>query len=495
MKPNEMSSKIISSLTLNCFDKYFCAHGSWSTIAHVAHLTGNHSILINNAFNAIQYLLKRHPHMRTRLRVDGDQNLLEFFEYDSECLPSDLFFSNVEAVDDSWKKIVEHRCNQDPYSNDGTIIFPLFHFMVLSDSKQPNDSGFHLIVFQNHCASDGRSGFTLINDFLTLATTQNLLSTSEPLNTEILPSLSEMIPRPFGLLYSMISFIARQVYKYKLRQLARPRIPVKSIPHLDCHVSKFGIQRYRMKFLFASSSSNLFSNLRQQCRLHEVTLNGPLFACLLLAVHHCFPLKDNTRLQPFGIAANFDMRSRLPRSPLTLSSVGYFAALSEVKFCRSISIRSTRFWSFARECMIITAKQLGCIGVPIVMNMFIDITKHEGQFDQFNRLFPDGRLSEFGFSNIGKYPHSCEYNQGEIRLKGLHVITNLSLYRASSLFFVTCAGNGQLDFSLAHEMESDEKAKEFFDYYMDLIETCAHSAYCNVETTLDQLLQTASINA
>ena len=491
---NEMSSKIRSSLILNCFDKYLCADGSWSTIAHVAHLSGNASILIKNAFSAIQCLLKRHPRMRARLRANNDQHLLEFFEYDSNCLLSDLFFSSVEAADDSWQKIVEDQCNQDPYSNDGTIIFPLFHFMVLSNSKQSNDSGyFHLIVFQNHCASDGRSGFILINDFLTLATTQNLLSISEPLTTEILPTLSDMIPRPFGPLYPIISFITKEVYKHKLRQLARPRIPVKPIPHP--HASEFGIQRYRMKFLFASSSSNLYSNLRQQCRLHGVTLNGPLFACLLLAVHHCFPLNDNTRLQPFGIAANFDMRSRLPRSPLTLSSVGYFAALSEVKFYRSISIASAQFWSFARKCMITTEKQLGCIGVPTVMNTFVDIVEHENQFDQFNRLSSDGQQSEFVFSNIGKYPHSCEYNQGEIRLNGLHVISSFSLYRASSTLFITCAGNGQLDFSLAHEMESDEKAKEFFDYYMNLIETCAHSAYCNVETTLDQLLQTASINA
>jgi hypothetical protein len=489
MSRDEMSSKVVSSLTLNCFQKYSCAHGSWATISHAAHLIGNPSILINNASNAIQCLLKRHPRMRTRLRVDNDQYLLDFFEYNSEYLSSDLFFSTVETNHDSWKEIVEHRCNQDPYSNDGTIIFPLFHFMILFNSEQSNDNGFHLIIFENHCASDGRSGFVLINDFLTLATTPNLLVTSETLNTEILPSISAMIPRPFGPLYPVPLFIAKKVFKYELRQLVRPRIPVKAIPHADCNPSKFGIQRYKMKFLFASSSSNLYPTLYQQCRLHEVTLNGPLFACLLLSIHHCFPLDNNTQLVPFGISCNFDMRSRLPQSPLTPSSVGCFAGISEVKFFRSLSIESTRFWTFAHKCMTITRDQLNRIGVPLIMHMFADITEHERDFDQFNRLFPEGRQSEFAFSNIGKYPFSCEYNQGEIQLKGLHFINNSSLYRASSLMFVSCAGDGQLDYSFAHEMESEEKAKEFFDYYVHLIEICADNARCKDETTLDQLLK------
>jgi hypothetical protein len=299
-----------------------------------------------------------------------------------------------------------------------------------------------------------------------------------------------MIPRPFGPLYPVTLFIAKQVFKYELRQLVRPRIPVKSIPHLDCEPSKFDVQRYKTKFLFTSSSSDLYPKLHQQCRLHGVTLNGPLFACLLLAIHHCFPLDNNTRLEPFGISVNFDMRSRLPQSSLTSSSVGCFAAISEVKLYRSLSIQSTRFWTFTHTCMTITLSQLNRIGVPLIMNMFADISENERDFDQFNRLFPEGRQSEFAFSNIGKYPFSCEYNQGEIRLQGLHFINNAGLYRASSLMFVACTGDGQLDFSLAHEMESDEKAKEFLDYYVHLIETCADNARCKIETTIDQLLKT-----
>ncbi|CAF2769079.1 unnamed protein product [Rotaria sp. Silwood2] len=487
-----MSCKVLSTLTIDGFEKFFCARGSWTTIAHVAHLSGNHSTLIEKASHVIQCLLKRHSRMRTRLRVDGDEYLLDILEYNSEYLSSSLFFSTVEATYHSWQEIVEQRCNQDPYSNNGTMIFPLFHFMLLFNSPQSNDNFFHFILFENHCASDGRSGYILINDFLTLVTDPNLFSKSEPVNNEILPSINQMIRRPFGSLFPLALFIVKQIFKYELRQLRHPRIPVTAIPHLHCGPSKFLVQRYRVKFLFASSSSDLYVNLHEQCHLHNMTLNGPLFACLLLAIHQFFPFVNNTRLKPFGIGVNFDMRSRLVRSPLTSSSVGFFVGIGEVKFNRSFSIRSTRFWSLAHRCMMITRNQLNRIGVPLITNMFTDISRHEHEFNRFNRLFYEGRQSEFAFSNIGKYPFSCEYNCGEIQLQGLHVINNGSIYRSSTVMYVTCVGDGQLDISLAHDMESDEKAKEFLNCYVHLIEACADRTHCNIETTLDQLLK--SIN-
>jgi hypothetical protein len=484
-----MSCKVLSTLTINGFEKFVCAHRSWQTIAHAAHLSGDFSTIITNASYAIQCLLKRHPSMRTRLRIEADRYLLDFFEYDSEYFSIDLFFSTLDSPNNSWQNIVEHRCNQDPYSNNGTIVFPLFHFILIFDSEQSNNNLFHLILFENHCASDGRSGFILINDFLTLITSSNLFERSEPLNNEILPLIGQMIPRPFGPLYPLTLFIAKQIYKHELRQLRQPRVSVKAIPFLDGELSNSHIQQYKTKFLFTSSSLELYSNLHKQCRSYQMTLNGPITACLLLAIHHCFPLDDNTRLKSFGISIPFDMRSRLPQSPLTSSSVGFFVGIGEFKIYRSRSILSTRFWSLAHECMIIIRNQLSAIGIPSIMNMLADIARDEHEFDEFSRLFPEGRQTEFGLSNIGKYPFSCEYNQGQIQLRGLHVINNSSLYRAPTVVYVTCAGDGQLDFSLAHEMESDEKAKYFLDYYIRLIEICADNERCKIETTLDQLLK------
>ncbi|CAF4971243.1 unnamed protein product, partial [Rotaria magnacalcarata] len=80
---------------------------------------------------------------------------------------------------------------------------------------------FQLLLFENHCASDGRSGLVLVNDFLTLVTSSNLNPTSEPLNADILPLISNLIPRPFGPFYPILSFLGWHIYQRELRKLTR----------------------------------------------------------------------------------------------------------------------------------------------------------------------------------------------------------------------------------------------------------------------------------
>ena len=122
-------------VTVHGVEKHFCVHGGWMTIAHVAHLIGNCSILIDNASNALQCLLRRHSRMCTRIRIDNDRYFIDTIEYNREYLSSDLFFSISEISNESWQEIVERQCNQDPYSNNGTIIFPTFYFMLVFDSR------------------------------------------------------------------------------------------------------------------------------------------------------------------------------------------------------------------------------------------------------------------------------------------------------------------------------------------------------------------------
>jgi hypothetical protein len=91
--------------------------------------------------------------------------------------------------------------------------------MLLFNSEKSDDNVFHLIVFESHFASDSRSGFILINDFLTLATISNLVPVSESLNTEILLLIIQMILRPLGPLYHLASSIDKQIFKYELDKL------------------------------------------------------------------------------------------------------------------------------------------------------------------------------------------------------------------------------------------------------------------------------------
>jgi hypothetical protein len=486
-----MSAKILSTLALVGVEKACCIHGNWVTICHGAHLTGDQSIIVTNIRYVIPHLLKRHPRMRSRLHINGYQHSLQILDYDEEYFNPNLFYSIIETNDQSWEKIAEKECHRNPYSDIGKTAFPLFHFMIIlnENSQSLNDNLFHLLLFSNHCASDGRSGFILINDFLTLITSPDLHDRIESINREVIPCLTPLIPRPYGLLYPITLSAAHFIYKRELRKLRHPRIPVKTTL-LDGQLTPFRFQPIKFQFLFTSTSTTLYSRLREKCQSQQITLHGPLFACLLLAVHHCFPTenKNDTHLNPSTVDLDFDMRSRLPDSPLTLSTVGYCVGIGSIKFKRRLSLVSTRFWTLAKTCVSMTNKVLTSSDVYFIQHLFNDTIKDEQTFNKFANHFPDGRVSEINLSNIGKYPFSCDYNQGQLRLRGLHVINNASVYHTSTVLLITCAGDGQLDISLAHEIESEEKAREFLDYYVHLIEKCADA---DIGITLQQILTSA----
>jgi hypothetical protein len=482
----------MSVLELSGVEKCCCLYGNWVTICHAAHLTGDHTIIVNNIQYVIPHLLKRHPRMRTRLHIQGYQHSLQFLDYDEEQFDVNLFYSIVDTNGQPWEKIVKNECNRNPYSDNGSSVFPLFHFILIltQNSAQSNDNLFHLLLFSNHCVSDGRSGYILMNDFLTLVTSSDLRNRIESMNTQLIPCLTELTPRQYGPFFSLMVWIGKKIYQHDLHKLNHPHIPVKAI-RLEGEPTPFRYQPIKMNFLFTSSSPNLYARLHEKYRSQQVTLNGPLFGCLLLAFHHCFPSekKHDSCLNPFTVDLAIDMRSRLPQSPLTSQTVGYCVNLCEVKLKKELPLLSTSFWTLAKKCMRATNKLLAREELHLTTHIFNNITNNQRKFDRFNQFFPEGLVSEISLSNIGKYPFPCDYNQGQLRLQGLHIINNCSVYYSTAMFYVTCVGDDQLDFSLAHVMESGEKAQEFLDYYVNLVEACADA---DIGITLHQLLTTVN---
>lgn len=484
-----MSINILSTLELSGLEKFFCTHGSWIKICHAAHLSGDQKAIITNGSDAIRQLLKRHPRMRSRLRIDGYRHLLEILDYNEEYFKPELFYSVVKTNDDqSWEKIADEECHKNPYTDNGKTVFPLFHFMliIVDDNQSSNDNLFHLLLFSNHCASDGRSGLIIINDFLTLVTSSDLRHQEETVNKQIIPCMSQIVPRPYGPLYQLVLALAKYVHRREARKLNNPQIPVKTVI-IEGESTPYRHQPTKFHMNFASTSTTLYSRLREKCHSQQVTLHGPLVACLALAIHHCFPLKTkNTRyLIPKTIDLDYDLRPRIPNSPLTPSTVGFSVGIGSIILKRQLPLASTSFWTLARKCVTLTNKVISNGELYFTQHLFKDVAKNEQKFIRFANSFPEGRVSEINFSNIGKYPYSCDYNQGQIRLRGLHVINNGGVYRTSNIFFVACAGDGQLDISFANEMESKEKAEEFLNYYISLLEKCADA---DIAITLEELL-------
>lgn len=485
----KMPETILSTIELFGLDKLFSTQGGWITICHAAHLTGDQSILIENIRFAIPNLLKRHPRMRSRLRTDGHRSSLEILDYDEEYFRPELFYSIVKSKDQTWQEIADRRCHTNPYSDNAKPVFPLFHFIIQPNEQNQSNSEnpFHILLFSHHCGSDGRSGFIVINDLLTLVTSSDLKQRTEPVNKEIIPCVGELIPRPFSVLYPLLFVIGKYLFKKDLRALVHPQIPVK-IQHIEGLSTPFQVQPAKYNMLFASTSTNLCERLRAKCKSQNLTLHGPLHACIVLAIHHCFQ-KTNRYLKPLDIDIDFNMRERLPESSLTNSTVGHFVGIGTVKLNSKFPLNSTLFWRLAKKCSVTTNKNLSSGELAITSHFLKDALENERLQNELLSHCPDGRASEFNFSNIGKYPFSCDYNQ--LRLRGLHVVNNAAIIHTSTLLFVTCAGDGQFDISLAHEIADSDKAKEFLDYYIRLLETCADA---NIDITLRQLLTNAEEN-
>ncbi|CAF1372531.1 unnamed protein product [Didymodactylos carnosus] len=172
------SFRVQLSRELVGFEKLFCLYGNWVTIAHVAHLSGDASLLLNNADHVIRQLLKRHPRLRSRVRIHRDQVdslnqtcLFETLEYDNVFTSIDVLkhFYEIRHTHDvnEWKKLTEEECNRNPYDPTLSLIFPVFRFLFVLNTHDHHE--FQLILFSNHCATDGESGYIIINDFLSLA--------------------------------------------------------------------------------------------------------------------------------------------------------------------------------------------------------------------------------------------------------------------------------------------------------------------------------------
>ncbi|CAF1304890.1 unnamed protein product [Adineta ricciae] len=116
--------------------------------------------------------------------------------------------------------------------------------------------------------------------------------------------------------------------------------------------------------------------------------------------------------------------------------------------------------------MSVTRNALKKEGIPLTMCVFADLLKDDRNLHELDQL-----ESELGYSNLGKYPFSCDYSQGNLKIRGLHLSNNCSDSRPGVNVFVAGADDGQLDFSMVHEIATGEKVKEFFDYYIRLVET------------------------
>jgi len=485
---NELNFYILKTIELKGSEKLFCLHGNWSSIVHIAHFSQtNSSIFTEHIHYIIKQLLKKHSRLRSRIRIlrslsttifhpqtyqsyVDEQHLLDLFDYDEDLFSRIDILKNFYSFyqgNDNWMKIAEDLSNKNPYNENLTCIFPLFHLIFILN----NNGNIHLILLTNHSISDGQSGYIILHDFLTLATQDK--SIEWEINRDITPNLLDLIEKPYGFIYPLLSKLFNMIYSYRVKYF-QTELPVKSILINPNHPNDNRypyIQPMRTHFLFTSCSKDHYERFRQVCHEHNLTLHGPLFACLVLAIQYSFfPQNDESDSKPhtlknFDIEIDYNMRSRLSSTISLNETVGYYVSVNSIDLS-NISL-TTKFWSFADYCYKQTHKKFSNGELSLSTCAFSDIINDKKNFFHLIGKSSDGILSEMNYSNLGKY--SYDINQYKnIHLDGIHIANNNSIYHTSSIIYLTCVK--QIDLSLAHRFKNLKKAEEFLYLYKYLIE-------------------------
>ncbi|CAF1173519.1 unnamed protein product [Adineta steineri] len=475
---NELNFYVLKTIELQGVEKLYCLHGNWSSIIHIAHFSQtNLSILKERIHYIIKQLLKKHPRLRSRIRVirsfdsqtNNEKHLLDLFDYDEELFSrTDILqnFYSFYSGQENWMKIAENLSNENPYNKELTYIFPLFHFKLIFNENSPENS--HLILLTNHSISDGQSGYIILHDYLTLATQNECVEWE--INRNLSPNLIDLTEKPYTFLYPILSKLCNIVYSCQMKYLDN-KLPTKSIlinsnqPNDKRYPY---IQPMRTHFLFTSCSNDHYEHLRSICHKQNLTLHGPLFACLILTIQYLFfPKFKRDILMNFDISIDYNMRNRLLLNNYSLKEiVGFYIGVNSIDLS-DISV-NMNFWSLANYCSKETNKKLSDGEVSFNTHIFSNIINDDkNDFFHLMGKSSDGCLSEMNYSNLGKYPYDITQYKN-VNLDGIHLINNSSIYYSSTIIYLTCVK--QIDISLAHRFEHHDKAREFLYLYKNLIE-------------------------
>ncbi|UJR12860.1 hypothetical protein I4U23_017034 [Adineta vaga] len=75
-------------------------------------------------------------------------------------------------------------------------------------------------------------------------------------------------------------------------------------------------------------------------------------------------------------------------------------------------------------------------GISLTMHIFAELRKDDRNLRELGRSGLAGRTGEMSYSNLGKYPFSCDYQQNTLKIRGLHLTNNCSCYRSGTNIYM-----------------------------------------------------------
>ncbi|KAI9092585.1 hypothetical protein DFS34DRAFT_632408 [Phlyctochytrium arcticum] len=448
---------------LKALERLFSLNNSVTIIAHAAQIYGDIDALIAELPRAYRELAARHPKVRSKVSQPGfEATVYERFPEDQV---QQQITVSVRSSPDEWQSLCRTRCNDVP--TDSTQRFPVAVHVLRSSSKGSGNpssgESAHLIVFSDHWASDGFSGYRMLHDLLQAAA-RNPSSTAalEPL--PLLPSSVDLAgTKPMsnnpGLLFKLVShFVGKQMRKF------RSVFPIRTdIPDI-----KSPLAASRSEFSFASGTpENLTANLAK-CRQESVTLFGALSAALVAAFSRVPGARKKSKVA-FGYDFDFNLRPRLKPS-LGQDHVGCLPGIGTFDQYAAGIDPTERFWDHARKSKGWTNKIIQSKN-PLRFAEFIHHnTQTEEQVARTGETLVKGVVSDLNFSNLARYPFPTTHtfpSSSAIEIESVHLVNNAPGLCNAVILFITSVNH--LDYSLSYKC-TDEAGQAWFANVVKVIE-------------------------
>uniref|UniRef100_K3X2M0 Condensation domain-containing protein n=1 Tax=Globisporangium ultimum (strain ATCC 200006 / CBS 805.95 / DAOM BR144) TaxID=431595 RepID=K3X2M0_GLOUD len=454
---------------------------------------------------AVLRAFNKHPRMRAKQLRDEFAMAEIHAPITMEALQTQhlLEIQECKHGGDNWAQFVEKECNT-PF--DRYAMFPYY----VRIWHVPSKHYVRLMLFSDHCMSDGTSGMIVLNDIVTLA---SALSRHSPNQQEEMGSFVGQDERPVSPpLYELwreslgwwrrfsstqlVKLFGKMSYQSDLCRFT-PVIPLRA----DQGDFKIPPNINSSSALFAQGTPGNMQKTLARCKEESVTFFGAVISGVVIAYYLAAERGHEDRESLFKLTTEFDvnMRKRI-ECPTLEGEVGAYMATNAIERIskEGVHMNTVTFWDFARQAKQDVEELVGSLVMPFPM-LFLDENVHERAKPEFfdDLPVPQSISSDVNISSLGKYPYEMVHSVQTAALRpvdvvvdSVHVYNSMPHLTAAAIVYI--ASTDKFSFSLMHKYEHDA-AQQLFDAFTTSIEHAGAIAtkdtMANVATRVRQILE------
>ncbi len=380
--------------------------------------------------NALAYLARRYPQLRSRL-VLTETGYLLVNDVEFNTIP--IHYFNYQQ-DDAWQDFMKQEANtalpQEHY---------LWRVTLLSPANQEHQSGLHhLIITIHHAITDGLSMVALIDSILAY------------FNNPKTPLQIRAVPQPIEALYS---------HQFEDSKNINP--PLETLDDIKRyqwpHQQSASIEKRETHFKFEFFPATYVAQLHTACLQHQLSINAILNSAMLLAAQKILGQSFNA-----GLSTPINLRKKTHQQVTEMDMAFLCCVINTVH--PNISVK-TDFWKLAAEYQQQLNHRLNSMTLPSNDYDFLTLKKNLAfVWDSQRNFF----CYDFMVTNLGllHFPHQSML----YKIKGMRLGTCRQAGDNNMMLLVDSTADGMFcTFGYVSPLITDSWAEEFIAYFKHTI--------------------------